>query len=133
MTLSDLWRSQYSSTLYNSIAVLYRAIFGRPIGSRIRSIKWLHFQWPLNTDCYKGMSLFDIDYIKNGTWQIHRYNGIGVLIGTCTRPWSLTGQVSWQPYWLIPEFQSINSMYKLISRKSCITWLDLIWLGGLAV
>jgi len=59
---------------------------GRPIESRIWSIEWRHFQWPLTTPTpsFKFTPFFEAEYFRNGTTYKHSVTEI--LIGTYTRP-----------------------------------------------
>jgi len=48
---------------------------GRWLGNRMRSVEWCQFQWPWTTSNpdFKSTSLFDIEYLRNGTRWRHAY------------------------------------------------------------
>jgi len=49
--------------------------YGRWIGTRMRSIKWCHFQWPWTNSnpVFKVTPLFDAKYLTNGYKYDHSY------------------------------------------------------------
>jgi len=81
MTLSDLEvmliQRQITWKWYNIQLYTYN---GRPIESRIWSIKRRHFQWPWTTptSTFRVMPFFDAKYLRNGTR--YRYSVIYLLL-----------------------------------------------------
>jgi len=51
------------------------SFYGRWIGTRMRSIKWCHFQWPWTNPnpVFKVTPLFDTKYLTNGYRYDHSY------------------------------------------------------------
>ena len=63
--------SQFSTnkSLYFADNTTYRhSYYGRRIGTRMRSIKWCHFQWPWTNPnpVFKVIPFFDAKYLTNG-------------------------------------------------------------------
>jgi len=70
--------SQFSTnkSLYLANYTKYRrSYYGRWIGTRMRSIKWCHFQWPWTNSnpVFKVTPLFDVKYLANGYRYGHSY------------------------------------------------------------
>ena len=62
-------RFSTNKSLYLAYDARYRhRYYGRRIGTRMRSIKWCHFQWPRTNPnlAFKVTSLFDAKYLTNG-------------------------------------------------------------------
>jgi len=68
--------SRFSMSLYLANDTKYRhSYYGRRIGTRTRSIKWCHFQWPWTNrnPVFKVTLLFDAKYLTNGYRYGHSY------------------------------------------------------------
>jgi len=62
-------RFSTNKSLYLAKDTRYRhSYYGRRIGTRMRSIKWCHFQWPWtnHNPVFKVTPLFDANYLTNG-------------------------------------------------------------------
>ena len=69
-------RFSTNKSLYLANDTRYRHIYyGRRIGTRMRSIKWCHFQWPWTNPnhVFKVTPLFDAKYLTNGYIYGHSY------------------------------------------------------------
>jgi len=69
-------RFSTNKSLYLANDTRYRHCFyGRRIGTRMRSIKWCHFQWPWTNPnpAFKVTSLLDAKYLTNGYRYVHSY------------------------------------------------------------
>jgi len=71
--------SQFSTnkSLYLANDTKYRHdYYGRRVGTRMRSIKWCHFQWPWTNPnpVFKVTPLFDAKYLTNGYRYGHSYH-----------------------------------------------------------
>ena len=55
--------------------VIRHTCYRRRIGTRMRSIKWCHFQWPWTNDdpVFKVTPFFDAKYLTNGYRYGHSY------------------------------------------------------------
>jgi len=77
---SDGWnikisRFSMNKWLYLANDTIYRHSYhGKRIGTRMRSIKWWHFQWPWTkpNPVFKVTPLFDANYLTNGYRYGHR-------------------------------------------------------------
>ena len=94
------------------------------IKSRIWSIEWRHFQWPLatSTPSFKVTPFFDAKYLRNGTTYIHSV--IKILIGTYTR---LTQQCHFEWSWVILSDLAKYSMTGSVARSLCDSWASCYW------
>ena len=69
-------RFSTNKSLYLANDTRYRhSYYGRRIGTRMRSIKWCHFQWPWTNPnpVFKVTPLFDAKYLTNGYRYGHSY------------------------------------------------------------
>jgi len=69
-------RFSTNKSLYLAKDARYRhSYYGRRIRTRMRSIKWCHFQWPWTNPnpAFKVTSLFDAKYLTNGYRYGHSY------------------------------------------------------------
>jgi len=85
--ISRFWTN---NSLYLANDTRYRhSYYGRRIGTRIRSIKWCHFQWPWTNPnpVFKVTSLFDAKYPTDGYRYGHSYYGRRIGNGTEAFKW----------------------------------------------
>ena len=69
-------RFSTNMSLYHANDTIYRhSCYGRRIGTRMRSIKWFHFQWPWTNPnpVFKVTPLSDAKYLTNGYRYGHSY------------------------------------------------------------
>jgi len=74
--LLQVSRFSINKSLYLANDTRYRhSYYGRRIGTRMRSIKWCHFQWPWTNPnpVFKVTPLFDAKYLTNGYRYGHSY------------------------------------------------------------
>jgi len=73
-----------------------------------------HFQWPWTTPIprFQGHTIFDAEYLINGTIYRHSFNGI--VIGTYSRP-SQPSRFEWS--WVTKY-----SMRRSVARSLCDSW-----------
>jgi len=78
LSVRDVPVSRFSTNkpLYLANDTKYRhRYYERRIGTRMRSIKWCHFQWPWTNrnPVFKVTPLFDAKYLTNGYKYCHSY------------------------------------------------------------
>ena len=91
--------------LYLANDTKYRhSYYGRWIGTRMRSIKWCHFQWPWTNPnpVFKVMPLFDAKYLTNGYRYDHSYYRKRIENRTQTFKWH---QLQWPWVTSNPDFK----------------------------
>ena len=97
------------------------------IKSRIWSIEWRHFQWPLatSTPSFKVTPFFDAKYLRNGT--TYRHSVIEILVGTYAR---LTQQCRFEWPWVTLSDLAKYSMTRSVAWFLCDSWAScfrLLW------
>jgi len=98
-------RFSTNKSLYLANDARYRhSYYGRWIGTRMRSIKWCHFQWPWTNPnpAFKVTSLFDTKYLTNGYIYGHSY--YRRRIGNCTQAFDWH-QFQWPRMTSNPDFK----------------------------
>ena len=117
--------SRFSTNKSLSLAndTRYRhSYYGRRIGTRTRSIKWCHFQWPwTNTSpVFKVTPLFDAKYLTNGYRYYRR------RIGNRTQAWMVPVSMTLSDIWARFQGHGIiqrqNNMEWRINRKSYMVY-----------
>jgi len=99
-------RFSTNKSLYLANDARYRhSYYGRWIGTRMRSIKWWHFQWPWTNrnPVFKVTLFFDIEYLTNG----YKYYGRSYYrrrIGNSTQPFEWH-QFQWPQMTSNPDFK----------------------------
>jgi len=94
------------------------------IKSRIWSIEWRHFQWPLatSTPSFKVTPFFDAKYLRNGTTYIHSV--IKILKNTNRDLHAPYATVSFR---MILSDLAKYSMTGSVARSLCDSWASCYW------
>jgi len=118
-------RFSTNKSLYLANDARYRHIYyGRWIGTRMRSIKWCHFQWPwTNPDpVFKVTPLFDAKYLTNGYRYGHSYYRRRIGNRTQGFEWH---QFQWPPtqIWRSRYYSTSNNS-KMVHDRAIFTMAD---------
>ena len=93
--ISRFWTN---NSLYVANDTRYRHSYYRKlIGTRMRSVKWCHFQWPWTNPnpVFKVAPFFDAEYLTNGDGYGHRYCRTWIEYHTQAFGWHHFNDLEW--------------------------------------